>query len=520
MFIRKATASSVMDIIQQLNSKKCPGLDGIRMKDIKSSSQSFSPVLAKLINLIFSTGVIPDLLKHSMIKPIFKSGDHKLFNNYRPIAILSAIEKVIERFVSDQLTTYLKDFDIIDRKQYGFQKSKSTSMLLADFSDLIFGALNKNLYVITLFIDFSKAFDTILHNKLLIALENIGICGPVLAFFKNYLLNRYMAVKFSDKLSNQRLSESGVPQGSILGPTLYLVYVNNMLKLMKDCNVFLYADDTVLVAIHKKFQTANSMLQNDFNSLLCWAHDNGLSINYKKTKVMTIQSPHNDGKKVSHIFYHDYSCLHRLSKTYNTLDCPCTKKIENVNMHTYLGVIIDNQFKWDKHIDSLCAKLRSGLYSIRILKNYVSPKVLKIVYSALLESHIRYGLLSWGRTTTSYIKGINNIENSFKNIIMPFGNVDNRLDLNFMSVQQLHFYLLILKHYFNADHKIRTKSLHVTRNIDKFILPGDMINSYGFQQRRYLIPFYFNMLPPELLQLEKYSEIKSKLKIWVYANIN
>ena len=453
MLLRKATVRSINEIIMQLNPKKGPGLDAIRTKDILQISKNISPVLTKFINLIIESGEIPDALKHSIVRPIYKAGDHKEFNNYRPIAILPVIEKIFERFIANQLISYLNEFNIIDKRQYGFQKKKSTGMLLADFSDKVYGALNKNLYAVVIFIDFSKAFDTLLHDRLLTSLENIGIRGPVLSLFKNYLSNRYMTVKYLNRFSKSKKCQTGVPQGSIMGPILYLIYVNEMLSKIVNCDIFLYADDTALLAIHKNFNSANEMIQNDFNRLLKWSHDSGLSINYKKTKVMTIQSPSKFEKRTADITFHNYACLHLNSTALPSLPiskCHCTLKIENTFSHTYLGLLIDSQFKWDKHIDGLCSKLRSSLYSIRLLKSYVNFNTIRTVYFALIESHIRYGLLSWGRTSLTYLNKINKILDQCTNTIEPLdhANANDRNELLFMNIQQLHFNLYTLTNFF------------------------------------------------------------------------
>lgn len=524
MLLRKATASSVYEIILQLNPHKGPGLDAIRTKDILQISKNISPVLAKFINLIIETGEIPDTLKHSIIRPIYKAGDHKDFNNFRPIAILPVIEKIFERFISNQLISYLNEFKIIDKRQYGFQKKKSTGMLLADFSDKVYGALNKNLYAVVIFIDFSKAFDTLLHDRLLTSLENIGIRGPVLSLFRNYLSNRYMAVKYLNNFSKSKKCQTGVPQGSIMGPILYLIYVNEMLSKIANCEIFLYADDTALLAIHKNYNSAIEMIQNDFNRLLKWSHDNGLSINYKKTKVMTIQSPFKLEKRTADIIYHNFACLHLNSTALHSVSmskCNCTIKIENTFSHIYLGLLIDSKFKWDQHIDGLCGKLRSSLYSISLLKSYVNVSTIKTVYFALIESHIRYGLLTWGRTSLTYLNKINKILYQCSNLIKPMHNVninDNNEPL-FMNIQQLHFNLYILANYFENEHKIKYMAKHETRNSDRLIMPTDVINLYGNQQRRYLTPFYFNSLPLKLKTITSYATLKEGLKIWTLNNI-
>lgn len=514
MFFRKATPKLIRNIISNFNSNKGPGFDRIRMSDIKVVSDQISPIIAQLINKIFKYGIIPDGLKISILRPIFKNGDHTLFNNYRPIAILPSIEKIMERFLADQLIYYMESFNIIDKRQYGFQKNKSTGSLLGDFSELVFNALNKNLHVGVIFIDFSKAFDTLLHSRLLKSLEKIGIRGPLLELFRNYLSGRFVTVKYGNSFSNVNRSSSGVPQGSILGPLLYLVYVNDMLKCVKDCYIFLYADDTVIVAINTLFATVNKMLQIDFLNILRFSHDNGLTINYKKTKVMHIHSPFIPIQKLN-IKFHDYACLHRnFRKDCVSRDvlCGCQNYLENTFEHNYLGVIIDGNFKWDKHINSLCRKLKSTLYSVRVLKPYASTDVLITVYYALAESYIRYGILSWGNTTESYLKKVENIQRSIWKVIA------GERTCELLTATKLHFYVFIICNYFSSEHKAISQHGYSTRNRLRLQIPSEIYNRYGEQQKNYLVPLFFNKLPQELKELRKWSDIKRSIKKWTLQN--
>jgi hypothetical protein len=520
MLLKNTTPESISKVIKTSRVDKSSGIDKIRMKDLQIIVTQISPIISKLINLCFKLGIIPSMLKHSIIRPVYKSGDHSLFINYRPIAILSEIEILMEGHAAEQLINYLNAFGIISPKQYGFQKNKSTGMLLNDFSDFIYDSLNKGLEVVAVFIDFSKAFDTLLHTRLLGALERAGIRGPLLAWFRNYLENRFITVKFERTFSIPKLVTSGVPQGSKLGPLLYLVYVNDMMSQIKKSNIYLYADDTALVAVHKDFKKANQNLQSDFSNILRWSHDNGLTLNYKKTKAMHIHSPFKRLEKVR-LIYHDYGCLHRNSRThvdYSDSRCECIIKIDNTFEHTYLGVIIDNTFKWDKHIDKITKKLRSGLYSLRLLEPYVNFSILKTVYFAIVESVLRYGILAWGCTTNEYILKITTLQNKiFKTIMRK--NKNNQNQHQFMTIRQLHRFIFITTNYFKADHKLLPQHKYETRNIDKYTAPQDIYNNYGKQARCYLIPNIFNKIPTEYKTFTKMSDVKKVVKLYVYDNI-
>lgn len=175
-----------------------------------------------------------------------------------------------------------------------------------------------------------------------------------------------------------------------------------------------------------------------------------------------------------------------------------------------MGVTIDSHYKWDKHIDNLCKRLRSGLYGIRILEPYVNKNVLLFVYFALVESLVRYGILAWGSTTSSYIAEISNIQKRIFKIIFPTQGDFQKCNL--LAAEQLHKFIFIMNNYFSPEHKINPKHEHATRNIHKFVVPQNIYNNYGKQTKRFLVPKIFNELPNNLLTLTKFSEIKKFIR--------
>ena len=190
-------------------------------------------------------------MKTAVARPIYKSGNKNEINNYRPISIMPSIEKVFEEILVNRLTSFIEKYKIIDRRQYGFQKGKNINMLLGNFTNTLNVNLSKNKHSLILFLDFSKAFDTISHAKLIDALENIGVRGNCLELFKNYLQCRSFVVKIKQETSQKMDVMSEVPQGSKLGPILFLIFSNNLLKTIESSNVFAYADDTAIIVSHR-----------------------------------------------------------------------------------------------------------------------------------------------------------------------------------------------------------------------------------------------------------------------------
>ena len=217
---------------------KSPGIDSIRPKDIKNNADALTPIITKLVNISLDKGEIPLEMKIAVIRPIFKGGAKTALDNYRPISILPIIEKILEEIMSRRLNSFMDKNKIIHSSQYGFQSNKSINKLIGDFSGYINTGLSKNQHSLILFIDFTKAFDTLNHENLLLQLEKIGIRGQALKWFNNYLKERKAEVKINDEMSNMQEFSNGVPQGSKLGPLLYLIYSNRLLRSLDDCKVY------------------------------------------------------------------------------------------------------------------------------------------------------------------------------------------------------------------------------------------------------------------------------------------
>lgn len=285
MRFRPVSEKDVKKIINDMDIKKSEGNDQIRIKDLKLIADNIIPVLTKLINLCVSKSIMPDELKTSIIRPIYKSGNHKEFTNYRPIAILSCIDKIIERAIFNQIQCFIEKNRIINPTQYGFQKEKSTTQLLSKFTDHINCHLNEKYYVGIIFIDFKKAFDTLDHQTLLKAMEECGIRGPLKNMFKNYLLNRKIKVKIDGIFSDEMLTDTGVATGSISGPTCYIMQVNSLPNVIKRCKCYMFADDTCIICADRNIQKIEEFLQTDLNNIIKWSHDNGIILNAKKNKI-------------------------------------------------------------------------------------------------------------------------------------------------------------------------------------------------------------------------------------------
>lgn len=523
IYIPPVDAATVKEIITEMNSEKQAGYDEIRVKDLQNIKCQISPVIALLINLSIKEGVVPELLKVSVVRPVYKKGSHYEYSNYRPIALLSVVNKIMERYVAGCLSDYLSKFDIISKNQFGFQKKKSTSDLLLKFSNLVNTKLNENFHVVCMFVDFTKAFDTLNHKKLLLALEKVGVRGPLLQWFKSYLKNRKLVVKIGNVYSVTKLIKSGVPQGSILGPLLYLIYVNGMTRYFKKCYAYFFADDSALVAVHKILATAVSYLQEDYVNLLRWTHDDGLIVNALKTKIVHISSPLNvDHNSLVEVVSHSVDCLHNSNCGIN---CTCKQIIESVYSHGYLGIEIDKCFSWENHIIKLCNRIRPCAAQLYHLKYILPYNLLRTVYISLVESIISYAVLAWGNASNVYINQISNLQIKILKTILP-NHITEMCSSNelfeitgLLPVNKLFTYRLILSYYYSNEYKIEIDHNISTRMkaANNFRVPF-CVNKYGERSLKTSVPQSFNLLPKELKDLDKISKVKLKVKEFLLFN--
>ena len=290
MFLQPTNKSEIEKIIKSLDSNKSSDIYGMSPKLLKILSPAISETLSNIFNESFALGVLPDHMKLAMITPIFKGGSKLDVSNYRPVSVLPIISKVLEKLMLTRLIKYLDKSKIIYEHQFGFQKSRSTTLAVLDLSTRITKALDCGNYAASVFLDFAKVFDTVNHQILLSKLENYGIRGPAKEWFESYLKNRHQIVKIGDTLSDKMQIVCGVPQGSILGPILFLLYINDIKNSSKILKFFLYADDTSSLLISKSIQKLESIYNKELPYVTDWFNANKLTLNVEKSNLVLFRS--------------------------------------------------------------------------------------------------------------------------------------------------------------------------------------------------------------------------------------
>ena len=255
IILKVVTETEINNIIKKMNTSKACGPTSIPSHLLKLFSSQLAIPLTLIINKCFLTGEFPNLLKLANAIPIYKKNEKNLCCNYRPISLLSNISKIFEKTMHSRVYEHLEQNDLIYKHQYGFRKQHSTNHAITCMIEKIKQKLDKKIWVAGVFIDLEKAFDTVNHNILLQKLSHYGIAGTALSWFTSYLTNRHQRVSLDGNVSDYKKIVCGVPQGSILGPLLFLVYLNDLHNAIKNCTTFHFADDTELTCWDKNSKT-------------------------------------------------------------------------------------------------------------------------------------------------------------------------------------------------------------------------------------------------------------------------
>ena len=384
MFTRPVDSSEVYDIIKNMKNKATLDTKVNPLK-IANSDFKFTNTLAKIITSSFQDGIFPQPLKLARVVPIFKSGSKSDVSNYRPISLLDSFSKIYEKLMHNRVVEFMESNQSFHELQYGFRSGRSCEHALLAAQNQILHSLNKQQISLLLLIDFSKAFDMVEHPILLKKLENYGIRGTTLKWFESYLCDREQFVTVNGVDSAKSGIKYGVPQGSILGPLLFVIYINDLPNICQLAKFILYADDANIIIRGNSIQEIEQQLSELIPALTKWVDKNGLKLNLKKTNYMVFSK-----QKINNmrdIF---------ISST----------KIERKSECRFLGVIVDDKLCWAQHITAMKAKMSRYVGIMYRIKSLLPVKARLQIFHSFVQSHLNFCPLVWGFAAKSNIEAL------------------------------------------------------------------------------------------------------------------
>lgn len=512
-FVLPTDVIEVSNIINNLKNSYSAGFDGFSNAFVKKIAPNICGILCYIFNFSISSGSFPDLMKKAIVIPLHKKGDKKDPNNYRPISLLSVFSKILEKIIKVRMLKFLNKFSLLSELQFGFREKCSTEDALLCAMNKVYTGMNDGKTVGALFLDISKAFDLVDHDILLKYMWKYGFRGSVYDWFRSYLDKRQMCVRLKDVLSDEKYILSGVPQGSVLGPILFLIFFNSLLlcDLKGECVAF--ADDLAIIYSGGNREIIENDMQSDLVQIRLWFDSHRLALSPKsKCIFFDLIKPN----QPSEIVYHSQDCLGESCLH----DCLV---LEQVNDYKYLGIIVDRRLSFKPHSDSLTTELRKTLSQFYLLRGLCPRSIIVNLYYALVYSRLQYGISCWGGSYSSNIEQIKIIQ---KNIIrvMCFKNPRTPsfplfTSLSILPLRYIFIYKVLKIFFIRGGHKIRKKPSYSLRKGDTCLIP--LPNNEQF--RRYYLfiaPNIFNKLPILIKKIEKISNFLVEVKKWLFTQEN
>ena len=501
-FVKPCSVSELSSVISGF-AMKGSALEEIPVFIFKSLSSIIAPYLTNLFNESIVSGIFPSCLKVARVVPIFKKNDPTSPCNYRPISTLSVISKIFEVLMHKRLVAYLNKFKIVNCNQFGFRALRGSVDAIVDIYEQIFASIEKSNHSLAILLDFSKAFDTVSHEILVNKLEHVGIRGSSLSWFRSYLGERKQFVQVGSSTSSTTDMKFGVPQGSVLGPLLFIVYINDMCYSSNLLKFVHYADDSTLFFSHCNIDELFETVEHELRSVDMWLSANRLSVNI--------------GKTVYFVFSHEY--------------VPPDKSIvmrglslERVESREFLGIIMENGVDFKEQIDQVCRKLSRNAGIMFRISSVVPTSVLRKVYFAIFYPFLCYAVAVWGGSGAVNCAKVTRVHRRAVKLLGSIGGCDYLSSHSLLSFSSIHKYFVLLKLFraiHHENHESLTKELNVLRPTHNFHTRFDSVINFNVPMHRkastnrsflYRGISLWNRLPNRLKECSSFLLFKRELK--------
>nr|CAI5836261.1 unnamed protein product [Callosobruchus analis] len=505
IFLKPTCENHVIEKIINLKNNKSPGHDGIKAEHIKEIVMEIAKPLTCLFNNCIEQGIFPETFKSSIVKPIFKTGSKTNLSNYRPISLITNFAKIFEKILHDQVTNFLERNELFSPKQYGFRQARSTQDAIVDLTTHIYKALDVKRPAMAIFVDLAKAFDTVNHDKLLEMMEYHGFRGLSYKLFKSYLTGRLQRVKIGDTFSKSKIIKCGVPQGTVLGPTLFNLYMSDLFQLHTQGHIVTFADDTAILYEEKDWRELRNKVEADLDLIFHYFQNKCLTVNSQKTFFVPFASLS--------------SYLPKFENIMIKRNCDCQKTTISVAYNLkYLGIMLDSHMRWDIHINYVIKKVRSFFYKFRYLKQIFTIRHFKTLYYALIEPHLLYGIVAWGGTTNNHMMQLERAQRWILKIMLckdsTYPTEALYEECEVFDIRQLFCHSVLMRQHCNRSELISIDHYYATRNPLKYKTPrvGKTVTQRSYF---FLGPRLYNLLPDEIKQLNSKSMYRSSSKKWI-----
>ena len=514
LLVFPCSSNEVSEVIKSLKNGKSVGPNSIPIKLLKILDPYISVNLSNLINESFETGIFPDKLKIAKVIPVFKKGLTTKKSNYRPISLLSIFSKIFEKLMYQRLYRFLEACESLFNMQFGFRSGHSTDHALVSLTDNIKSSLDKNKFGCGIFIDLQKAFDTVNHDILLSKLEHYGIRGNSLHWFKSYLKDCKQFVSVNGHSSSICNITCGVPQGSVLGPLLFLIYINDLPNTSKLLKFFLFADDTNIYFETDDLSRLSKTVNKELRKVKTWLDCNKLALNINKTNFVLFHSPK---KKLPDLIPLKFG----------------KKNIKRTKYVKFLGVLVDEHLSWKYHTCELRKKLSRTTGLFFKLRHWIPLSTLVCLYNSLFSSFLNYGIIVWGLTFDTYLNPLFLLQKKiircikFQPSTAPSAPLFNSLKLvkleDILHLNVLTFvYKAINKHlpvyfynYFTPNSSVHRFGTRQANRGDLFI-SLKRTTLYGLKTVQYFGSKLWNTLPLYIRVAGSIADFRAKLKVYFF----